>query len=108
LLNMYKRPWKPRYIEAVYELLDDKVAGGPPDGPISAITLHDGQIAPSEEAIQTKLASMIVEWDAQEYARNRAVEYPSIQDLVVALYDTDDKSAIEAKRAEIKAKYPKE
>ena len=27
--------------------------------------------------------------------------------LVVALYDTDDKSAIEAKRAEVKAKYPK-
>ena len=26
---------------------------------------------------------------------------------VVALYDTDDKSAIEAKRAEVKAKYPK-
>ena len=106
---MFRLPWvKPTYLNAVYELLDDKVAGGPVDGPISEITLHDGQIAPSEEAIQTKLASMIVEWDAQEYARNRAVEYPSIQDLVVALYDTDDKSAIEAKRAEIKAKYPKE
>ena len=38
---------------------------------------------------------------------NRKSEYPSIQDLVVALYDTDDKAAIEAKRAEIKLKYPK-
>ena len=38
---------------------------------------------------------------------NRKAEYPSIQDLVVALYDTDDKAAIEAKRAEIKLKYPK-
>ena len=38
---------------------------------------------------------------------NRKAEYPSVQDLVVALYDTDDKTAIDAKRAEIKLKYPK-
>ena len=44
---------------------------------------------------------------AQAYARNRQEEYPSIADLVVALYDTDDKSAVEAKRAAVKAKYPK-
>ena len=42
----------------------------------------------------------------QVYA-NRKAEYPTIEELVVALYDTDDKSAIEAKRAEVKAKYPK-
>jgi len=42
----------------------------------------------------------------QVYA-NRKAEYPKIQDLVVALYDTDDKAAIDAKRAEIKLKYPK-
>ena len=47
------------------------------------------------------------EYEAQEYARNRQAEFPSIQDLVVALYDTDDKSAVEAKRASVKAKYPK-
>ena len=38
---------------------------------------------------------------------NRKAEYPSIKDLVVALYDTEDKEAIDAKRAEIKLKYPK-
>ena len=42
----------------------------------------------------------------QVYA-NRKAEYPSVQDLVVALYDTDDKTAIDEKRAEIKLKYPK-
>ena len=42
----------------------------------------------------------------QVYA-NRKAEYPSVQDLVVALYDTDDKAAIDEKRAEIKLKYPK-
>jgi len=42
----------------------------------------------------------------QVYA-NRQAEYPSVQELVVALYDTEDKLAIENKRAEVKAKYPK-
>jgi predicted GTPase len=42
----------------------------------------------------------------QVYA-NRKNEYPTIEELVVALYDTDDKAAIDSKRAEIKLKYPK-
>ena len=41
------------------------------------------------------------------YSILRMSEYPSIADLVVALYDTDDKSAVEAKRAAVKLKYPK-
>ncbi len=42
----------------------------------------------------------------QVYA-NRKAEYPSVQDLVVALYDTDDKAAIDEKRAAVKLKYLK-
>ena len=42
-----------------------------------------------------------------EILSNRQAEYPSVQELVVALYDTDDKSAVEAKRAAVKLKYPK-
>ena len=61
----------------------------------------------SKADIQTKLDELQVEYDAQEYARKREAEYPSIQDLIVALYDTEDKAAIEAKRAQIKLKYPK-
>jgi predicted restriction endonuclease len=37
----------------------------------------------------------------------RQQEYPSIKELVVALYDADDKAEIDKKRAEIKEKYPK-
>ena len=66
-----------------------------------------GVSQPTEEEVDVKLASMISDWDAQEYARNRAAEYPSIAELTVALYDTDDKAAIETKRAAVKAKYPK-
>ena len=62
---------------------------------------------PTEAEIQTEKDRLEAEYDAQEYARNRQAEYPSLLELTVALYDTDDKSAVEAKRAEVKAKYPK-
>jgi hypothetical protein len=62
---------------------------------------------PSQEELDTEVQRLQTEWEAKEYARKRKAEYPSIQELVVALYDTEDKSAIEAKRAEVKAKYPK-
>ena len=61
----------------------------------------------TKEQIATKLAELQTESDAQDYARKREAEYPSVQDLVVALYDTEDKIAIDIKRAEIKLKYPK-
>ena len=62
---------------------------------------------PSDEDIEAELKKLKDDYDAQEYARKREAEYPTIKELVVALYDTDDKSAIEAKRAEVKKKYPK-
>ena len=68
---------------------------------------NDGQTPPTTEEIDAEIVKLETEYDAQEYARNRQAEFPSIQDLVVALYDTDDKADIEAKRAAVKAKYPK-
>jgi hypothetical protein len=62
---------------------------------------------PTEEELNTQVAQLQADYDAKEYQRKRKAEYPKIQDLVVALYDTDDKAAIEAKRAEVKLKYPK-
>jgi len=45
--------------------------------------------------------------DETPYADKRKAEYPTIAELVVALYDTDDKAAIEKRRSDVKAKYPK-
>ncbi len=68
----------------------------------------DGNTVILDDAlVQIEVDKLQAEYDAQDYARKRKAEYPSVQDLVVALYDTDDKAAIEAKRAEVKAKYPK-
>ena len=65
------------------------------------------EVQPTDEQLNA-LESQANDLEAlnQVYA-NRKAEYPSVQDLVVALYDTDDKTAIDEKRAEIKLKYPK-
>ena len=69
--------------------------------------LDTEQTKPTQSEIDAEVIRLQAEYDSQEYARKRQAEYPKIQDLVVALYDTDDKAAIDAKRAEIKLKYPK-
>jgi hypothetical protein len=75
---------------------------------IETITWVKPTVAPVTSAeIDAEKARLLTEWTAQEYARNRQAEYPSLLELTVALYDTDDKSAVEAKRAEVKAKFPK-
>ena len=71
------------------------------------IILNSDYDKPTEKSLTDALAKQQSDFDAQEYARNRASEYPSLLELTVALYDTDDKSAVEAKRAAVKAKYPK-
>jgi len=57
-------------------------------------------------AITAKATEMQASYDAQAYARNRATEYPSVQECVHAILD-DTLDALQAKRAEIKTKYPK-
>ena len=97
---------KPTYYDAVLDLVGGRISGMS-EGPLNTFLFIDEQPPPTEEEVQTRLASMTSDWDAQAYARNRAAEYPSIAELTVALYDTDDKAAIDAKRAVVKAKYPK-
>ena len=45
-------------------------------------------------------------FNSQAYSRKREAEYPSIQECVHAILD-DQLDALQAKRAEIKTKYPK-
>ena len=65
------------------------------------------QSKPTEEELNAELIRLQAEYDAQDYARKRKAEYPTIEELVVALYDTDDKTAIDEKRAAVKLKYLK-
>ena len=83
---------------------------------IKWITYENGEavintINPHSELTWTKVKAEMdrldAEYEAQEYARKRKAEYPSIEELVVALYDTDDRAAVDEKRATVKLKYPK-
>ena len=47
-----------------------------------------------------------VEPDTRTYADKRRAEYPSIEECVHAILD-DDLEALQAKRADVKARYPK-
>ena len=61
---------------------------------------------PSDDALNAEIDRLKAEYDAQEYARKREAEYPSVQECVHAILD-DTLDALQAKRAEIKTKFPK-
>ena len=75
-------------------------------------TFHDGQTPPTEEAIQAKLKELQADYDAKQYQRDRASQYPSITDVVVALAEKqegDDSmwKEITALRQKVKTDNPK-
>ena len=67
----------------------------------------------TNQQILDKLAEFQAEYDAQAYSRNRQAEYPSLDDLIVALWEgvVEERMAsvtqLEAARQAVKAKYPK-
>lgn len=68
---------------------------------------------PSEAEIEAADAEYQTAWNAQEYARNRKPEYPSTDELIVALWENvveERASAVvslEAVRQAVKTKFPK-
>jgi hypothetical protein len=81
--------------------------------PHSEFSIREGVITwittPIDETkIATEMARLKTIWDSQDYVRKRKAEYPTIAELVVALYDTQDRAEIDKRRADVKKKYPKE
>ncbi len=76
-------------------------------GTVESIVWKTGFTPPNKETIETGVKAEQKIIDDTKYQRDREREYPSIQELVVALYDSNDKTEIDKKRAEIKKKYPK-
>lgn len=68
---------------------------------------------PTQDEIDAEIARLQAEYDAQEYARNRKAEYPTLDELVVALWEAviEERMAssidLQGKRTAIKEKYPK-
>ena len=68
--------------------------------------LDTEQTQPTDAQIATELARLQAQYDANEYQRQRAKEYPSIADQLDTLYH----SGLDAWKAQIKTvkdKYPK-
>ena len=69
------------------------------------------QFTPEEEkardAEEAQWKKQQEEYLKVKYKDDRLAEYPSIQELVVALYDEEDKASIIERRKAVKAKYPK-
>ena len=62
---------------------------------------------PSEAEIATAVKAYEDQWNAQEYARKRKAEYPTIEECVHAMLD-GDLDELQATRQAVKQKYPKE
>jgi len=70
------------------------------------IIYNDGQTPPTEKEITDKMAELQAEYDAQEYARNRASEYPALAEQLDEIYH----NGMDSWKAVIKVtkdKYPK-
>ena len=95
--------------EAIRLLVGGNLSGNS-DG--TNMSYDDGQTPPTEEAIQAKITEVQAEYDSLQYQRDRASQYPSIQDVVVALAEKEegDDTAwqkITAQRTKVKAENPK-
>ena len=76
------------------------------------LVIHSDDEKPTQEWLEAELKRQQDAYD-NDYARNRKAEYPSIDELVVALWEgvVEERMAavtsLEGKRQAVKAKYPK-
>ena len=83
------------------------------DDPAMAFDVNDNPVVLDQSLIDTETARLQAESDSQAYARNRQAEYPSIDELVVAMWEgvVEERmasvTALEGLRQAIKTKYPK-
>ena len=75
---------------------------------INTITWENGTTPIPKADIEAKMVEVQADYDAEEWKRNRQIEYPSIDDCIHALLDGGDTlTELQAKRTATKTKYPK-
>ena len=83
------------------------------DDSTGAMDAQGNPIAIDQAAYDAEVARLEEEHNATQYQRDRAAEYPSIEALVVALWEgvVEERmaavTALEAIRQQVKARYPK-
>ena len=93
-------------LEAIRRLVGGRVSGNT-NG--SETHYKDGQTPPSEVEIDAEVIRLQTEYDAQEYARNRASAYDSVgNQLDMLMKDMRDGTTTHQTACEaVKAKFPK-
>ena len=76
---------------------------------LDQITWHDGTAEISKADIQAKMAELQTEYDAQDYARNRATAYASTGDQLDMQYwdSVNDTTTWKDHIASVKGQFPK-
>ena len=94
---------KPTKVDALRSLTTGSISY---DDNCVNVTYLEGQTPVPKADIDAKYNSMISEWEAQEYARNRATEYPALAEQLDEIFH----NGIDSWKAVIKVtkdKYPK-
>ena len=97
---------KPTKIEAVKALAANATFSFNYDTDKITFNKLNGDLEPSESAINAKYTELLNAYNAEKYKRDRAAEYPSVVDQLDKIYH----SGIDAWKADIKKikdKYPK-
>ena len=98
-----------QYIDAIKNLAPG-AKFGIYDNDLARIDWQDESISqPSDADIETELVRLQTEYNAQEYARKRQAEYPSMGDQLDMIYkDMKNGTTTHAEAVEeVKTKYPK-
>ena len=96
-----------------FESLTDYRLEADNDGVVFISSWNSASPQPTEAEIEAAHAEWQAEQDATQYQRDRQAEYPSMDELIVALWEgvVEERmasvTALEAVRQAVKAKYPK-
>tara|TARA_S200002703_G_C3766172_1_gene235852 strand:- start:738 stop:1079 length:342 start_codon:yes stop_codon:yes gene_type:complete len=96
----------------VRSMVGGSITGSRKNGKSNFI-FHDGQTPPTEEEIDAEIKRLDEEYEKQAYTRLRQSEYPTINALIVALWEkvvegrSESADALEVKRQEVKNANPK-
>ena len=99
-----------QYIDAIKSLVPG-AKFGIYDNDLTRIDWQDeSKSQPSDADIEAELVRLQAEYDAQEYARNREAEYPSMGDQMDMMYkDNKNSTTTHADAVEaVKTKWPKD
>ena len=93
--------------QAIQSLYPEAEFAGPANnGGYDDVRWHIKPDGITKAKVEAEMDRLQTSYDAQAYSRKREAEFPSLQECVHAILD-DTLDALQAKRAEIKTKYPK-